>query len=173
MKKSKIDSIVLAMGCTEKLMPDPMYVTSDQDIISQLGSLENFDIRDAEGRTLLMYASLYARSKIIIFLLAHNADIQAQDKRGFTALHFATQAGNVDSVAALLNAGANPNAKDNFGNSSMMRCNYDTPSCIFEMLLKYGADPFQRNNFGMSAMDVFSAQRSIMDIINTFSNTCE
>ena len=38
MRKSKIDPIVLALGCTDKLMPDPMYVVSDDDIISRIGS---------------------------------------------------------------------------------------------------------------------------------------
>ena len=173
MRKSIIDPIVLAMGCTEKLMPDPMYVISDQDIISRLDALENFDIRDSEGRTLLMHASLYARNTVVQFLLAHNADVQARDKCEYTALHFAAQAGNIDVITLLLEAGASVNAKDNYGNGPMMRCNNDTPAAVFETLLKYGADPFQKNNFGISAIDVFAPQSNIMDIINRFADTCE
>ena len=154
MKKSKIHPIVLKMGCTEKLMPDPAYLVPDDNIIIMLSTVDNINLQDAEGKTLLIYAALYERYEVIKYLLAQNADVQAQDKNQYTALHFAVQTNNVNTIKLLIEAGANVNAKEKFGNSPLMKCNNNTPKEVIEILLNNGADPTLKNNFGVSAADL-------------------
>lgn len=168
MKKSKIDPLVLTMGCTENLMPDPAYAVSDNDIISRLDIFESIHETDAEGRTLLMYAALYERYAVVQYLLALKADIHAKDRNQYTALHFAVQTGNGNVINSLIEAGADVNAKDKFGNSPLMRCNSDVSISVIEMLLKSGANPFQKNDYGMSASDMFATQNEIMGLIDSF-----
>lgn len=167
MKKSVIDPIVLAMGCTAKLMPDSRYIVSDHDIVCKINEIDSLDVVDREGRTLLMYAVLYERHSIVKYLLEHNANLSQQDKHKFTALHFSAQVGNVEIVETLLRAGADVNSKDDFGNSPIMKCKYNTPVDVFKLLVGYGANPFQKNNFGMSAVDIFASKKDILEVITT------
>lgn len=167
MKKSKIDPLVLAMGCTENLMSDPVYAVSDNDIISRLDVFESIHETDAQGRTLLMYAALYERYAVVQYLLALKADVYAKDRNKYTALHFAVQTGNGKVIKSLIEAGSNVNATDKFGNSPLMRCNSNVPFSVIEMLLKSGANPFQKNDYGISASDIFATRNDVMGLIDS------
>lgn len=169
MKKSKIDPLVLSMGCTKKLMPDPVYAVSDNEIISRLGSFAHIHEKDVDGRTLLMYAALYERTAVVQFLISLGMDIHAKDKNQYTALHFAVQGGNVDVVKVLLSAGAEVNAVDCFGNTPLMRCN-NAALAIFELLLENGANPLQANEYGVSAVDIFSSDSTVMCLLAQHMN---
>ena len=168
MRKSKIDPIVLALGCTDKLMPDPMYVVSDDDIISRIGSFAFIHEKDGEGRTLLMYAALYERNVVVQYLISAGIDICAKDKNQYTALHFAVQANSLEIAETLLKAGAEVNAVDMYGNSPLMRCNNVSLSMV-ELLLKHGANPYQRNEYGVSAVDVFASDYAITNLFDVYS----
>ena len=169
MRKNEIDSIVFAMGCTLKLMPDPAYAISEDEIISRLNLLDSIHKKDAEGRTLLMYAAMYDRYDVLQYLLAQKVDIHAKDRNQYSALHFAVQADNVSTIKALIDAGADVNAKDRFGNNPLMRCNNGTSISTFELLLKNGANPLQENVYGMSAKDVFSTREAVVELIKKFA----
>lgn len=167
MKKSKIDPIVLAMGCTEKLMPDPKYAVSDSDIISKIRSLSVIHEKDGEGRSLLMYAALYERNVVVQHLISAGVDIHAKDKNQYTALHFAVQANSVEVAETLIRAGADINAVDMYGNSPLMRCNNSSLSMV-ELLLRYGANPYMRNEYGVSAVDVFASDCAITNLFDVY-----
>lgn len=167
MRKSKIDPIVLLLGCTKELMPDPMYAVSDDDIIGRIDSLSYVHEKDADGRSLLMYAALYNRNVVADYLISLGMDIHAKDKNHYTALHFAVQSESVNVVETLLKAGADVNAVDIYGNSPLMRCP-NTALYILELLLKYGANPWQKNEYDMSAADVFATDNTIMSLFENY-----
>lgn len=164
-KKSTIDQIVLKMGCTEKVMPDPAFVVQDQDIIKQLGVINSLDEPDRDGRTLLMYAAIYERQAIIDYLIAARANLLLCDKLGFTVLHFAAQTGNRAIIEQLLRHGADVNAEDGYGNSPIMKCSNDAPIAVFELFVNFGANPLHKNKYGVSTLDVFSGQDDIIHVL--------
>ena len=164
MKKRKVSPIVLAMGCTAQLMPDPSFVISDDSIRNMLDQMDQLDEIDGDGKTTLMYAALYERARIVEYLLKRGADPNKQDYHKFTALHFATQNGNVDMVSSLIKAGASVNAVDEYGKTPLMRCKANTPLDVFQSLLENGADPFQKNYYGVSAYDMFCSNAEIRNL---------
>ncbi len=170
MKKSKnspIDSITSAMGNTEKLMPSPEYVVSDEEVISKAEFVADVNEKDRDGRTMLMFAALHGRLHVVNYLLARGADLNIADNNGFTPLHFAVQANDTAMVEKLLLCGADANAKDNFGNSPIMKGNFLTPIAIFQLLLDHGADPYQKNNYAMSAADIFGTRDDVAALLKT------
>ena len=91
------------------------------------------------------------------WLLAHGANINAQDENGFSALHAATQEKNINMVSFLLQNGANVNIQDAFGNTPISRTNLATPIELFRMLLEAGANPNIKNYYGVSCVDIYAA----------------
>jgi ankyrin repeat protein len=161
MKKKKISPLILAMGCTEQLMPDPSFAVSDDSILNMLAQIDQLDEIDSEGKTTLMYAALYERTRIVDYLLEHGADPNKQDHHKFTALHFAAQNGSAAMVNSLIKAGAKVNAVDEYGNTPIMRCKANAPFDVFQSLLENGADPFQKNYYDVSAYDMFCSNAEI------------
>ena len=52
--------------------------------------LSDIDQRDRFGRTLLMYASIYRREKLVLWLLEKGADPYARDAEGCTIQQLVT-----------------------------------------------------------------------------------
>jgi ankyrin repeat protein len=79
---------------------------------------------------------------VIRTLLAHGADVEAQDDRQSTPLHLASFSGNLKAVQMLLERGANVHARDAYGSTPL--CNslmgLQPNDDIAPMLLAYGAD---------------------------------
>jgi ankyrin repeat protein len=67
------------------------------------------DVRDAGGRTPLMWAALWAGAPLVRLLLEHGADVLAEDEHGNYALHQAAWLGNAETIRTLLAWGAGKN----------------------------------------------------------------
>ena len=148
-KEDIIDRASLKMMNDE--LPDEMIIAM---ISENVGDLE---MGDRQGRTLLIDAAFYKRQKVMGWLLAHGANINAQDENGFSALHAATQGKNIKMVSFLLQNGANVNIQDAFGNTPISRTNLATPVELFRILLEGGAEPNIKNNYGVSCVDIYAA----------------
>lgn len=138
-------------------------------IIERLTSLE---LRDRDGRTLLINASFYNRLDIVEWLIYHGAEVNASDKTGNTSLHAAVQEGNVFIMRFLLEHGADVNSKNVFGNTPLWMAKPMQSKEIFEILLSFGADPDIKNNYGMSAADCMAAYPDIIEIFQTKIEDC-
>jgi len=169
--KSIIDDLVGDLHRSPKLMPDAKYVISDDEIILKLSNFNDVGARDHEGKTLLMYAVLYEREKIVEYLLKRNVDVNASEKSDYTALHFAAQAGNAGIVKMLLESGANAKAKDSYGNIPLLRCSINTSFDAISVLLEYGSDPYEKNNYGVSAVDIWGTNHRFNDIMKYRAET--
>ena len=71
--------------------------------------------RNPNGRRALNWAAWYDHVPALRVLLAHGADLEAENNTGFTALHHAAEAGAVNALRALLDAGADPDAPNKAG----------------------------------------------------------
>ena len=166
MKKDEFYFIVLDMRCTEKYMPTPQDVVSDDEIISRIEDITDLEKRDRDGRTLLINAAYHGRKTVIQYLLGRGADIHAKDAEEFTPLHASVIANDIECVKCLLEAGSDVNAKNMYGNHSIMMGNLATDLEIYKILMDYGADPEQKNNYGISAKDIYVCSEAIMKILN-------
>ena len=159
-KENIIDRISLRMMNSE--IPDAA-------IIAQISeNVRDLETGDRQGRTLLIDAAFYNRQSVMEWLLAHGANINAQDEIGFSALHAATQERNTGMVAFLLQNGANVNIRDAFGNPPIFRTNLATPIELFRILLESGADPRIKNNYGVSCMEVYTAYPDILELFGKY-----
>jgi ankyrin repeat protein len=97
--------------------------------------------RDAEKRTVLMYAAFNGHADIVKSLVAAGAEVNAQDKTGTSALMFAASGTSTETVQILLDAGAKINMVDsNEHFSALMWAAAEGQPENVKLLLKKGAD---------------------------------
>lgn len=156
MSTNDFNSLIEAMWCCEANMPNKNDVVSDEIIISKIDNLQTLNEKDRDGRTLLMFATIYRRPFIVEYLLKKGLNVNEQDKNGFTSLHFAVQTDTIDTIKILLKHGADVNAKNKFGNIPIMLSNNTTSLEIFKILIENGTDIYCPNNFGITAANVFT-----------------
>lgn len=145
-KKNIIDDIALRMRFEE--------ITDDEIITLISENVQDLEMGDREGATLLWHAAFLNRRKVAEWLIGHGANINTQDEIGFSALHIATQEKHIELVSYLLQNGANVNIQDKFGNTPLMRTDRATPDEIFRILLENGADVDLKNIAGVSFRDI-------------------
>jgi len=98
-------------------------------------------IRDKNGRTPLIYASLFDYREMVKLLLEKGADPNEKDFSGNTSLHWAAQNGSYESAVFLIEAGANIDAvKDR--DRQPLHCAVDFQrASLIGLFVKHGADP--------------------------------
>lgn len=97
--------------------------------------------RDAEKRTVLMYAAFNGHVEIVKRLIAAGADVNAQDGIGTSALMFAASGTSKETVQVLLDAGAKINMVDtNEHFSALMWAAAEGQPENVKLLLRNGAD---------------------------------
>lgn len=72
----------------------------------------DINVKNEDGSTALMTASMYGNLEIIKYLIENGADINAKDNDGSTALIYASKWGNLETVEYLVKNGADINIKD-------------------------------------------------------------
>jgi ankyrin repeat protein len=98
----------------------------------------------AYGYVPLLSAACVGDERLVTFLIAHGAAVDAPGPQGMTALGFAACSGDVRTMRALLLAGANPNGGSDTTNIRSLPLVYALNmghSAAAELLLKWGADP--------------------------------
>src|SRR5262249_15883159 len=103
------------------------------------------------------YALAEKNRDVVALLLAHNADVSAQDKDGKTALHYAVEYAQPDVAEELLKK--NPNAAaiaDKFGNEPLCTAAFNAKGNyeLVSLLLRYGANPHHRNNTNLTPLEI-------------------
>lgn len=98
------------------------------------------DVRDAAGRTLLMYAAKDGNEKEIKLLLKSGANVNLKDKDGWTALMYAVRySSNLECTESLLEAGVDISLKNKYGSSALVlaSCYNENPLILSKLLSKY------------------------------------
>lgn len=94
----------------------------------------NLNLKDNEGNTPLILASLTRWSEGVQTLIRLKAQVNLQNRMGETALLKAVQARDYALTKALLDAGANPDIADNSGISPRIAANEDARAATIAKL---------------------------------------
>ena len=106
----------------------------------------NWDLKDGEGKTILILAAKLRATDVLEKLLSIRRteklaiDLDAQDNQGRTALHFCSALGNLAAVVALYQAGALINKHDNNGKDVLAYAALDESS-VRKILQEIHIDP--------------------------------
>ncbi|MBL4753276.1 MAG: ankyrin repeat domain-containing protein [Flavobacteriales bacterium] len=115
------------------------------------------DSRSDNGRTLLMYAALRGRTKIIKLLIDASADMNVTNLEGTTALIIASIKGHSEVVEVLANAGASLNSQNNLGRTALICATIYEHKKAAKILIHQGANLTKKDNDGHTAL--FYAKR--------------
>ncbi len=96
----------------------------------------NLNLKDRDGNTPLILASISRWGDGISTLLRLKAQVNAQNRLGETALLKAVQARALDIAKLLIEAGANPDIADNSGISARMAAENDPRAASIAKLIK-------------------------------------
>lgn len=133
-----------------------IFIAIKSGTIDQVKSyIENggdVNIKDENGRTLLIWASLLRDTNFARLLLDANADVNLT-QNGFSALMAATTAGNLESIKLLINAHSEVNAKNIQGYTALIMAATNGISDIVSQLLAANADYMIKDNEGKTAFD--------------------
>ena len=78
------------------------------------------NVKDNDGRTLVLRAAKRGNVDIVKLLLEHGANPNIQEnKYGYTPLHYAVKKCHVDVARVLLDYGADPTIRDNEGRTPL------------------------------------------------------
>ncbi|KAF9952143.1 hypothetical protein BGZ72_006517 [Mortierella alpina] len=112
------------------------------------------NIRDREGKTMLMVAGTENKHRVLRYLLAlPSIDVDMQDDEGETALYQAAAAGSTECVQLLLHAGASAMVGNEESITPLIIASYNGFVSICRLLIAIGhADVNQQDNTLKSAL---------------------
>jgi uncharacterized protein len=122
----------------------------------ELINTTNVDVTDGDSRTPLIWASIFRRSELLVWLISQGANVNFQDRGGYCALHFAAQDRLVDIAKILLEAGAECELRDIHGNTPLWTACFNARGdlSLVKLLLQYNASFENKNNAGKTIRDV-------------------
>lgn len=101
-----------------------------------LGKGANVNVRDREGNTPLIIATIARWTEGVALLTQVRAQVDVQNRLGETALLKAVQGRDSYNAKALIDAGANPDISDSSGVSARSAANSDPRAATIAKLLK-------------------------------------
>jgi hypothetical protein len=110
------------------------------------------EVRDADGRTLLISAASRGSNNISEKLLGKGADVNARDANGSTALMESAEGDHKDTTKVLLENGADVDLIDNAGRTALIRAASRGHSEIVRMLINKGARIDLKDKDGRDAL---------------------
>ncbi|ADW69612.1 TonB family protein [Granulicella tundricola MP5ACTX9] len=137
-----------------------------EDVQTALDSGDSVNSHDESGWTPLMYAvGGYQTAKVVEFLLAKGADVQAAGLHGETVLMFAALRGDADQE--LIAAGARVNARTSRGATALMLLAQKAETDDLKVLLRAGADARMKDSEGLTAADYLMAASCGRSLVST------
>ena len=127
------------------------------------------DLRDATGRTPLMYAAFDGKLEVVKGLIERGADPSLEDNRGWNSLHLTSADGNPDIIELLLSNGPDIDSRTAEGFTPLMIAAFKAKLQAVKCLLEKGADPSLQDNRGWNLLHCASqgGDRRIIEVILT------
>ena len=122
----------------------------------------DIDFSDQNGRTLLIFASIYNSIGIIKLLIKYGANLDAIDNYGRTALIHALENNSIKATKLLINHGANIHIRDHYKKTTLMVASENNQADIAKELIENGADIEAKDNNGKTAL-MYAAQNNSLD----------
>lgn len=139
---------------------DPFHAVElkKPDALNVIEALDDINIRDMFGSTLLHSAIAYDNASIGLVLIQKGIDVNAKTKKGLTPLHFCAIYQNMELTRAILENGGDPSIADKHGNTPLLDA-VSEPKGTHEFLrlLADFCDPdlaVQKNNYGNSPISL-------------------
>jgi ankyrin repeat protein len=127
----------------------------------------NYDLRWADGLTLLHYAAGEGTEGLVTFLIEKKANLNIKNSSGATPLHEAVRSGKVRIVNLLIRNGANIDVQDAKGNSALhIAAPVQNHAEIIKLLLENGANPNLRDEHGDSPLHILIMLNRKLDVVN-------
>lgn len=123
-----------------------------------------------QGVTPLHYAASGGHIDVAKILIAHGADVNAEDEAGFRPVRGASKFGHEQVVELLVANGAEVNVHDFNGDTPLHYAVHNGHTSIVKLLLAEGADVNARNNSGetplheAAGMAAYEQHRGIIDV---------
>lgn len=127
------------------------------------GNEVDINTRDAQGKSLLMWAIYMEQKEAAYMLIQGGADVHV-NVAGVTALTMAASRGYQDIVQLLLDVGADVNSKDRFGATALMVAAREWRTEAVKILLAAGADLNVQDAIGETAL-MKAARHGYQDIV--------
>ena len=122
------------------------------------------EINKEREATPLLLAALAGRPEVLQILLAHHAQVDAQDEYGRTPLMLAAENGDPDVVRILIAAKANVNAQSNDNSTALILALQHNHPDVADLLHTAGAHVDARNAGGMTAL-MQAAGQGNLDVV--------
>lgn len=141
-----------------------------ETIEKALASGISVDMKNKNGRTLLMQACSAGREDIARLLVSKGSNVDMTDQNSQTALMYAFNTGNVSTMRLLLDRGANPNIFDQNGTPLLIKAYYVNRPDIIELLLKKGAFPDIKDASGDTVLvkALFLKRLDLVDLLISY-----
>lgn len=144
----------------------PLALTGKTDsLISAISYGFDPNEKDADGRTLIMFAAYNGHTSTVEMLIGKGAEISIADVEGTTPLMWASSGPFVDTVDLLLKKGASVNAIDSREHfTALMWAASEGQLEVVELLLKHNADMTLQDVDGDTA-ESFARQKGHAEVV--------
>jgi uncharacterized protein len=136
---------------------DPLIVAMTENKVDDVRALmvrgHPTGVRDADGRTGLIWGGLQGNYEALEILLEGRVRIDTADNYGNTALYYAAGNGHVETVELLLDHGATIDAENLEGRTPLMRAVEAGRAETARRLIERGADANHTDFTGRSVLD--------------------
>jgi len=143
---------------------DAWYINDVQGMEYFLGKGADVNTADGDGKTPLIWSSLWGKAKEVRFLLGKKANVDARDKEKKTPLICAAGNGHVEVMKLLLDAKAAIEAKDKDGTNSLMWASLSGRVEAVEFLLEKKVKVNDENEDGDTAL-IFAARGGYLEVV--------
>lgn len=126
------------------------------DVKSVIKVVDEINLIDKDGRTVLYDAIVKGYEDIVIELCSAGSNVNVQDKSGKTPLHFASIHNQYSIAKILIGYGADVNTKDENGNTPIFDAIFYSNGIpdIILLLKENRADYSSANNYGISPKEL-------------------
>jgi ankyrin repeat protein len=125
----------------------------------------NINVRDNDGNTALMLASMTGDPEIINLLIGKGADVNARSASGYTALMYVSSKGDKATAKLLIEKGADVNSRNNSRDTALMLASLNGNFEAAKLLVESGADVNARNNKGNTALKYSFLDNRLEDLL--------